>query len=410
MPYRFRQRILCFLFLIAPTATLRVNAAASEDPPITGKAVPQLRSLDRLMLDILRDYNVPGGSLAIAKDGRLVFARGYGWADVENKKPMRPTSRFNLASCSKPITAAAILKLVDQGKLRLDDKVFALLSDIKPPPGVTADPRLKEISVRHLLHHAGGLVGGQMHGPRPKIERLLQVHPPFTLAQVIRVNLDKPLLCDPGSEAHYSNLGFGVLRLVVVRSSGQEYETFTVENVLKPMGIRDPHLDRNEGYCPNEVHRYAGGKCLAGGHGEVKGGAGSWVLSTVDAMRFLTSLDGSRGARVLSPQAYQQMLEPLPSLGKQANQRHNGLGWDIVQRYPEGVRFSKNGGIAGISTWMEHLPNGVCWALFFNGNPKGVEEEEERPRKSAHKKPWPLIREAIESIADWPDHDLFAGT
>jgi N-acyl-D-amino-acid deacylase len=409
MPYRFRHLFLSVLYLLGLTPMLHLDAAASEEPPITGKAVPRLRSLDRLMLDFLRDYNVPGGSLAIAKDGRLVFARGYGWANVENKRPMRPTSRFNLASCSKPITAAAILKLVDQGKLRLDDKVFALLDDIKPPPGARADPRLKEITVRQLLHHAGGLVRGQLHGPYPKIERLLQVHPPFTLAQVIRVNLDKPLLCAPGAEAHYSNLGFGVLRVVVARISGQEYEKFTAVNVLRPMGIADAHLDRNEGYWPNEAHRYAGGKRHPGGHGEVKGGAGSWVLSTIDVMRFLTSLDGSRGARVLSARAYQQMLAPLPSLGKQANQRHNGLGWDIVQRFPEGVLFSKNGGVAGITTWMEHLPNGVSWALFFNGNLKGADEEEQ-PRKSGHKKPWPILREAIENIADWPDHDLFSGT
>jgi N-acyl-D-amino-acid deacylase len=409
MPYRFRHLFLSVLYLFGLIPMLHLDAAASEEPPITGKAVPRLRSLDRLMLDFLHDYNVPGGSLAIAKDGWLVFARGYGWADVENKRPMRPTSRFNLASCSKPITAAAILKLVDQGKLRLDDRVFALLDDIKPPPGARADPRLKEITVRHLLHHAGGLVRGQLHGPYPKIERLLQVQPPFTLAQVIRINLDKPLLCDPGTESHYSNLGFGVLRVVVARISGQEYETFTAENVLKPMGIAAAHLDRNEGYWPNEAHRYAGGKCHPGGHGEVKGGAGSWVLSTIDAMRYLTSLDGSRGERVLSARAYQQMLAPLPSLGKQANQRHNGLGWDIVQRFPEGVLFSKNGGVAGITTWMEHLPNGVCWALFFNGNLKGADEEEQ-PRKSAHKKPWPILREAIENIADWPDHDLFSGT
>ncbi|MHB1426628.1 MAG: serine hydrolase domain-containing protein [Gemmataceae bacterium] len=405
MSHHFVRLLPLVLLLSLVPLPLSVRAADEKEPPITGKPAPRLRSLDRRMLEILREHKVPGASLAIAKDGRLVFAHGYGWADVENEKPVRPESRFNLASCTKPFTAAAVLKLVDQGKLRLDDKVFALLNDIKPPAGAKVDPRLRDITVRQMLHHAGGLV--RDHGPLPQIARRLDVELPVTLAQVAAFNLDKPLLFDPGTSQKYSNLGFLILRLVVEHGLGQDYETFTAEEVLKPMGIRNAHLDRMRGYLSNEVHRYADGKCHPGGHGEFKGG-GCWVLSTVDAMRFMTSLDGSRGERVLSQRAYQQMLAPLPSLGKKANERHNGLGWDIVQRSPDGVLFSKNGGVAGIATWMEHRPSGVCWAAFFNGNLKGGGEEEEQARKPAGKKPWPLLREAIEKIDRWPAHDLFA--
>ncbi len=406
MLYRILGLLGLVLLLGLAPLLLPVRAADEKElSPITGKAVPRLRHLDRLMRDILREYNIPGASLAIAAKGRLVFARGYGWADVENKKPVRPVSRFNLASCSKPITAAAVLKLVDAGKVRLDDKVFALLSDIKQLPDAKVDPRIHTVTVRQLLHHAGGLV--RAHGPLATISRRLKVEPPVTVAQATAFSLGKPLLFDPGQEAKYSNLGFLVLRLVVEHASGQDYETFAAEHVLKPMGIRAAHLDRMEGYWLNEVHRYAGGKCHPGGHGELKGG-GCWVLSTVDAMRFMTSLDGSRGERVLSQRAYQQMLAPLPSLGKTSRQRHNGLGWDIVERAPGGMLYSKNGGVAGIATWMEHLPNGVCWAVFFNGNVKdNNDEEEERPRKLSDKKPWPLLREAIEKIVQWPAHDLF---
>jgi N-acyl-D-amino-acid deacylase len=396
-------RLLSALLPLFGLALFVVSASpvGAEESPITGKAVRRLQHLDALMQDILRDHKVPGASLAIAVDGRLVFARGYGWADVENSKPVRPTSRFNLASCSKSITAAAVLKLVDQSKLRLDDKVLALLDRLKPPTGVWVDPRIHAITVRQLLHHAGGLV--RDHGPLPEIARRLHVALPVTLSQAAAFDLGKPLLFDPGTEAKYSNLGFLVLRLVVARASGQDYETFTAEHVLKPMGIAAAHLDLLKGYRPREVHRYADGKCLAGGHGKLKGGAGSWVLSTVDAMRFMTSLDGTRGERVLSKRAYQQMLAPLPSLGKKPNERHNGLGWDIVERSQLGVLYSKNGGVAGIATWMEHLPSGVSWAVFFNGNLKG----EGDAGKQAVKKPWPLLRAAIKKVEQWPEHDLF---
>lgn len=398
---------LVVLLGLALSVAAAQPAAGKERLPTTGKAVRQLQPLDRIMRETLQVYQIPGGSLAIAKDGRLVFARGYGWADVENKKSVRPNVRFNLASCSKPITAAAVLMLVDQGKVRLEDKVFALLNDLKPPPPLKLDPRLREITIRQLLHHAGGL-------PRDRtavaeVARRLKVELPVSLSQTISVSLGKPLLFDPGRETKYSNLGFLTLRLVVAHVSGQDYETFTAEHVLKPMGIQDAHLDRMEGYWPNEVHRYAKGKSHPGGHGELREGGGSWVLSTVDAMRFLTALEGSHGPRALSPRTYQQMLAPLPSLGKKPGARHNGLGWDVVERSAEGVRYTKNGGVPGIATWIEHLPNGICWAAFFNGNfGSANEEEQERPRKGASPRPWPLLREAIQKIDKWPTHDLFA--
>ncbi len=402
-------RLFSLWICVSLAAVSPLRGAEKREPPITGKAAPRLQRLDRLMVQFLREHDIPGASLAIAKDGRLVFAHGYGWANVENNKPVRPISRFNIASCCKPIIGVTLLKLVDEGKLRLDDKVFVLLKDLKPFPGAKVDPRLREITVRQLLHHAGGMARSQ--GSLPEIERRLKIEPPISLRQVIAFDMSKPLLFDPGTETRYSNLGFLTLRLVVEQAAGQEYEKYTIEHVFKPMGIHDVHLDRMEGYLPDEVHRYpSSGKRHPGGHGEMKEGGGNWVLSTVDAMRFVTALDGSRGRRFLSERSYQQMLAPLPSLGKKANERHNGLGWDVVQRSPGGVLYSKNGGVAGIATWIEHMPNGVCWAAFFNGNFKGDDEEAgRRDRKAAAKRPWPILHEAIEKIDRWPEHDLFDG-
>jgi N-acyl-D-amino-acid deacylase len=394
--------VTLLLVLLAVDGAL-LRAADGKEPPITGRAAPRLKHLDQVMLAILRDFHLPGGSLAVARNGRLVFARGYGWADQEDSKPVRPDSRFNLASCGKPITAAAVLKLVDQGKLRLDARAFVLLGDLEPPAGQKADPRLRNITVRQLLHHAGGLVRDK--APTPRIAQRLKVELPITLPQAVGFSLGQPLLFNPGSETKYSNLGFLVLRLIVERTSGVDYETFTARQVLGPMGIRDAHLDLLEGYRPREVRRYAGGKRLPGGHGPFKGG-GCWVLSTTEAVRFLTSLDGSRGKRVLSEQAYARMLAPLPSLGRKGGGRHNGLGWDVVERTRAGVRHSKNGGVPGICTYVEHLPDGVCWAAFFNGNLKNAEEGE-RTRGAGAKAPWPQIRQVLQKVERWPAINLF---
>lgn len=118
---------------------------------------PSLKSFDEPMQAQLRQRE-SGGALAVVKDGRLVYAKGFGLADVVNKVPVEPTSLFRIASLSKPITAAAILKLAQDGKLDLDAKAFSYL-DLKPADESKFDPRLEEVTVRHLLQHTGGLPG-----------------------------------------------------------------------------------------------------------------------------------------------------------------------------------------------------------------------------------------------------------
>jgi CubicO group peptidase (beta-lactamase class C family) len=148
------------LLLCAPLCPSAVQSLAADEPPTTGKAIPELAAYDRAMTDLLGKWKAPGGAVAVAREGRIVFARGYGWANVEEKKPVQPDSLFRIASISKPITAVAIMRLVERGRLSLDAKIVDLLSlgdpGIAPPPGTKLDPRWHSITVRHLLHHTGG--------------------------------------------------------------------------------------------------------------------------------------------------------------------------------------------------------------------------------------------------------------
>src|SRR4051794_2260199 len=98
--------------------------APREQVPVSGKAGPGLEPLDRAMVAMLQRHGIPGGALAIAKDGRLVYARGFGWADLATGELVSPLPLFGLASLSKPITALAILKLLEDGKLTLDEPAF----------------------------------------------------------------------------------------------------------------------------------------------------------------------------------------------------------------------------------------------------------------------------------------------
>ena len=115
-----------------------------------------MASYDQAFADFMRKYAIPGGAVAVLRDGELIYARGFGYADVENKTPVQPDVLFRIASVSKPITSAAIMKLVEEGKLTLDDRVAPYIAHLTPAPGVTVDPRWEQITIRQLLNHTGG--------------------------------------------------------------------------------------------------------------------------------------------------------------------------------------------------------------------------------------------------------------
>ena len=124
---------------------------------ITGPAVPKLAAYDELMTAFMREHRPPGAALAVAYHGRLVYARGFGLADVEKHEPVRPDSLFRIASISKPFAATAVMHLIQRGRLKFDDHVFPILN-LEPhlEPGARVDPRLREITVRQCLQHTGG--------------------------------------------------------------------------------------------------------------------------------------------------------------------------------------------------------------------------------------------------------------
>ena len=116
-----------------------------------------MASYDQNVRDFMRKLSIPGGAVAVMRDGKLIYARGFGYADVENKTPVQPDALFRIASVSKPITGVAIMKLVEEGKLTLDDRAAPFIAHLAPAAGATVDPRWEQITIRHLLNMSGGL-------------------------------------------------------------------------------------------------------------------------------------------------------------------------------------------------------------------------------------------------------------
>src|SRR5579864_7701941 len=109
--------------------------------PVTGVAVPAFAALDQTVENLLTGYQVPGAALALSYQGRLIYARGFGYASTATSTPIQPDSLFRVASVSKEFTAAAVLKLIEQGKLTIDQPAFALLPDLQPATGQTLNPK-----------------------------------------------------------------------------------------------------------------------------------------------------------------------------------------------------------------------------------------------------------------------------
>ncbi len=412
--------LLGYVNVLIPAATDSVPTATKSKQPTAprpaaakqvtvaqvtpGQGMP---AFDAIMSAGLKAHDIPGGALAIAKDGKLVVARGYGLANVKTKEPVTVDTLFSAASVSKTITAVAVLRLVDQGKLSLNDLVYPLLGRPRPLGKATLDPQVEKIAVRDLLLQAGGWDTKRHHDlllQTRKIARATGEKLPLPVTLVVRYGLGQPLDFPPGTEIHFSNFGSFLARVIAERRARQPYETFVRQQVLQPMGVNGMRLEPlAPAYAAGESRRYGPNEReLPGGRVPIAAPAGSWLASIVDLARFLTAVSGSRSTTVLSSAVRQQMLAvPPPPLGPRQSGSHPGLGWDSVREEPRGMQFYKGGSAAGVRTHIEHRADGVDWVLLLNS---AGEAQGETPAATDL---IDKIRQAIDATSEWPDRDLF---
>ena len=342
---RMVVRILAAILASALTTAQSADIPAGFEP------------LDTSFRAFLQIHALPGASLAIAKDGRLVFAQGYGFADVANARPAEPDSLFRFGSIGKTITAIAVMKLVESGKLSLDDKAFSILTNVVPHSGRQGDPRLALVTIRNLLTHSGGwdaaVSGDPIVAPfSQRIAAAMGVPFPPTPASIISYMLDRPLDFDPGTRFAYSNFGFLVLGRVIEEISGEPYADFVQQRILAPLSIRRMHLGRTplSLRMPGEVlyYDYPGAPLVDSLMPDVPGkvsepysgivalesidSAGAWIASPIDLVRIVTMLDGWGVPALLSPESVQQMVTPyLPFLASAwMRGTHSMWDWELA--------------------------------------------------------------------------------
>jgi N-acyl-D-amino-acid deacylase len=406
-------------------ATPAATPIVAGDIPITGEAVAELAAFDTAMTEAMAAWSLPGGQVAIARDDRLVFNRGYGHASVEDAEVVEPTALFRIASTSKPITAVAILMLVDAGALALDTPVFPLLA-YELPPNAPYDPRLDTITVEQLLVHAGGWNSAAGYDPQylpwPLLaSHLYQAEIPAEAETIIRFMLTQPLDSDPGAQSAYSNFGFNVLGRVIERVSGQPYERFVFDTVLAPAGITGMAIGGTtlEERLPSEVRYYSppGLDHRIGvfpGDGFVPVGYGSyylrsldahggWIASASDLLRFTLAIDGTKGEALLAPETVTAMettpRPPSAAAGAGNVEESLGLGWNSVPQNG-GHEWSHAGALEGSNcSWLVRKPDGTTLAVVFNSLPQDF--------GGFFGDLIPRLQELMATTTAWPDTDLF---
>jgi N-acyl-D-amino-acid deacylase len=402
--------VLIHTLLLASILTAQQPAGATADPAVTGIEV-----VDQTVAAIMSKYHLPGGQLSIAKNGRLVLSRGYGYADVERSEPVTRNSLFRIASLSKAFTAVAALKLIEEGKLHLDDRAFQILSSLLPPKNATIDPRLYLITVRHLLQHeAGWSRADAMELPQSRMAAatLGEKDPPSCEA-IIRYQMSLPLDFAPGTKSSYSNFGFCVVGRIIEQVSRSNYQDYVKSAVLTPAGVTRmrvggtkpserasaevqyyaqpgaplaPSVFPGEGYVPSAYGGFYLNSAIA---------AAGWIASTDDLIRFIASIDGQRAPALLKTETVRLMLEtPL-----QSNPRDKGLCWTVAQR-ESGVDFWHIGALKDSNAaWLVRTSSGVSLAVAFNSLPQDY--------TAFFQDILPRLLEAIGRVKKWPDGDLF---
>lgn len=403
-----------------------VTPVAAEDIPVSGESVPELSAFDDAITSAMAAWNLPGGQLAIARDDQLVYSRAFGFASVEDGETVEPRSLFRIASNSKPITAVAILQLVEAGDLALDTPVFPLLG-YALPENAPYDPRLDSITIEHLLVHSGGWNSAETYDPQYPPVSVWASHTlgdpaPAEAETIIRFMLTRPLDFDPGTASAYSNFGFNVLGRVIEHLAGQTYEEYVLANVLEPAGITDMAIGGTTlaERLPGEVRYYAqegtgfrpsvypDGGFVPVGYGSFYMRAmdahGGWIGTAEDMVRFSLAVDGTKGEALLSPETVTLMettpRSPSVAAGAGNVEEALGLGWSSVPQ-DDGYEWSHAGALEGSNcAWMVRRPDGTTLAFVFNTLPINFGE--------FFGELIPSLTGLMDTTETWPEADLFS--
>lgn len=287
------------------------------------RASAQADRIDSLINAEMKRQNIPGLSLAIMKNGEIIKAQGYGFANIKSRTPVTPTTVFKIASISKQFIATGIMLLSQDGRLSVEDPINKYLPDLPPA--------WRPITIRHCLSHTAGLVreGPAFDAIRPQSD-----------ITVIRSAYSVPLRSQPGAKYEYSNLGYFILGEIISRVAGQSWADFIAERVFEPSSMNATYPTNTKVVIQNRAQGYV--------DNDKWNDAGEWLALRPSGAFLSTVLDMAKWDavlytdRVLTAASLREMWTPVKL--NDGTTHPYGFGWQLGSRNGRMMVFHGGGG------------------------------------------------------------------
>jgi serine beta-lactamase-like protein LACTB, mitochondrial len=306
----------------------------------------------KMVADLVAQQNIPGLSVAVAVDGEVVWSEGFGFADLENRVDVRPPTRFRIGSVSKLLTAAALARLQEQGRLDLDAPVQRY---------VPAFPKKEqEITTRQLAGHLAGI----RHYSR---EEYINTQRSNSVSESLKIFQDSQLLHPPGTKYFYSTYGYTLISAVIEGASGQDFLAYIQDQVFRPLKMESTVADDNQRIIPNRTRFYSRDESRQWVNGPYTDNSNRWAaggfLSTAEDLAHFASAH-LKGGFLKTETLALMFTSQKTSDGKETGV---GLGWRIGKD-GEGRRILHHGGesVGGRAFVLVYPDQKVVVAILAN--------------------------------------------
>jgi CubicO group peptidase (beta-lactamase class C family) len=332
---------------------LLVKKGAVEQP------FPPLETLVDGLYGTLKSKKASGAAVLIAKDGKVIYKNGFGYADIEGNQLITPDTKFRIGSVTKQFTAVAILKLQEEGKISVDDKLSKFLPDF---------PRASEVTIHHLLTHTSGI-----HSYTGKPEFISRVTSPISEEELIAFFKNDPFDFNPGDAWLYNNSGYFLLGHIIGKITGKPYADYLKQTFFDPLSMTNTGVHTTTAKLAKEALGYTleDGKYALATNWDMTwaGGAGA-LYSTVEDL--YTWNEALFNGKVLQEKSLKQAFTPvILNNGKKPDATY-GYGWQLgAYRGKETVEHS--GGLHGFLSHLIRYPKeNVTVAILTNITPQEV--------------------------------------
>ena len=407
------------LLLLAVTAIPSIQAQNAWS--VTGKEKTEFKSLDSFMTYFMKTYDLRGGQLAVARNGKVLYARGYSWAPAGVPK-IQPDNLFRIASLSKVITGIMIHKLIEKGQLSINTKVQDVLklannsTNGRPlpvstrPVGDTTDGYyFWAVTIRDLLTHRGGWDRDINSANDPtfhhdnEIAAYYKHSLPVNEKEIAMWGASRPMQNFPGKEYHYSNFGYLLLGLVIEKLTGKDYVTAVRDELMIPSMVLRPTLsatlqkDKTAKETTYTVIPAYSKECVTGpGNCPIQYGGenngnfdafGGWAMSAVDYVKLLAD--------------YRRHVEGMPLVS-----RDQLLTWSPRKTGGTTVGYEHGGSLPGTWSYTIARNDGIDFMVVWNttnGSPAGFTWNGTYYGTGGHETVWNKI---LDDMTNWPTDDL----